>query len=211
MRRRKVSAAKRALRRDLEAMNASEWDVLAGVRVAWVYGATWFELGGMWRSAPRTVAELEAALSSTLPSATDGAPQGSDDDEYEAATDGSGSGAHDLGGEHLDRREELVRELMVLYELATFARVTRTAEELEHLTLEQPRPEVIHSGQVGARGMARWQPPCVAGAMLRFFANAPRGPLADFVYVEVNLLTGQFSIEVVDGGWFEEISPLSCE
>lgn len=50
-------------------------------------------------------------------------------------------------------------ELMMLMELATQAKVTRTRDDLHSLTLDQPGPEVIRSGTLGERGLAAWEAP----------------------------------------------------
>jgi hypothetical protein len=98
-------------------------------------------------------------------------------------------------------------ELLALVEHALGARVARTAAERDLLTLDQPGPEVIRSGQLGARGLARWAAPQVtldaAGGALTFYANLPREDGADFVCVRIALASRELDVEVVDGGWFE--------
>nr|WP_242593331.1 hypothetical protein [Corallococcus exiguus] len=94
-------------------------------------------------------------------------------------------------------------ELMELVELTTGARVIRTEEALGFLTLDQPGPEVIHSGTVGERGLAAWEAPRRDARGLTFYANLKRPDGADFVRMRVELSTRSFSIEVIDGGWFE--------
>jgi|GEM_PF-4064858 len=64
---------------------------------------------------------------------------------------------------------------MALVELATGARVVRTREDLHLLTLEQPGPEVIRSGTVGERGLARWEAPRRTPEGMVFYANSSAG------------------------------------
>ncbi|WP_239576528.1 hypothetical protein [Archangium primigenium] len=99
--------------------------------------------------------------------------------------------------------EEALAEVMDLVELVTGARVVRTREHLHFLTLDQPGPEVIHSGTVGARGLARWEDPRRDARGLVFYANLWRADGADFVCLRVDRASRALSVEVVDEGWFE--------
>jgi hypothetical protein len=94
-------------------------------------------------------------------------------------------------------------ELMELVELATGAQVTRTKEDLEYLTLDQPGPEVIRSGTIGAHGLASWEAPRWDTRRLVFYANLKREGGADFVRFQVERATRAISVEVIDSGWFE--------
>nr|WP_253903138.1 hypothetical protein [Corallococcus exiguus] len=96
-----------------------------------------------------------------------------------------------------------LEELMELVERVAEAKVIRTEEALQFLTLDQPGPEVIHSGTVGERGLAAWEAPRRDARGLTFYANLRRPDGADFVRMQVELSTRSFSIEVIDGGWFE--------
>jgi hypothetical protein len=81
--------------------------------------------------------------------------------------------------------------------------VTRTQEDLHFLTLDQPGPEVIRSGTIGARGLARWEAPRRDSRELVFYANLERADGADFVCLRVDRASRTLSVEVVDRGWFE--------
>ncbi|NRD53910.1 hypothetical protein HRD49_34375 [Corallococcus exiguus] len=94
-------------------------------------------------------------------------------------------------------------ELLELVELTTGAKVIRTEESLQFLTLDQPGPEVIHSGTLGERGLAAWEAPRRDARGLTFYANLKRPDGADFVRMQVELSTRSLSIEVIDEGWFE--------
>ncbi|MGE6763397.1 hypothetical protein ACQKGO_35635 [Corallococcus interemptor] len=101
-------------------------------------------------------------------------------------------------------RAELEPEaVMQLVEFVTRARVTRTREDLDFLTLDQPGPEVIRSGTVGERGLAAWEAPRWDARSLTFYANVERADGADFVRFQVDLATRTVSVEVIDDGWFE--------
>jgi hypothetical protein len=69
--------------------------------------------------------------------------------------------------------------------------------------LDQPGPEVIRSGTVGARGLARWEAPRWDQQGLVFYANLARKDGADFVRMQVDRATRSLSVEVIDDGWFE--------
>ncbi|MDY7229364.1 hypothetical protein [Hyalangium rubrum] len=99
--------------------------------------------------------------------------------------------------------ETSLEEVMELVELTTDARVVRTEEDLSYLTLDQPGPEVISSGTIGERGLARWEAPHRDPQGLVFYANLRREGGADFVRMQVDRATRSISVEVVDGGWFE--------
>lgn len=99
--------------------------------------------------------------------------------------------------------EEGLEQVMDLVQWMTEARVTRTTDNLDSLTLDQPGPEVIHSGTVGKRGQALWEPPRRGPEGLVFFANLRRKDSADFVRIRVDFATRSFSVEVVDEGWYE--------
>ncbi len=99
--------------------------------------------------------------------------------------------------------EASLEEVMELVELTTRARVTRTKEDLSYLTLDQPGPEVIHSGTIGERGLASWEAPRRDPRGLVFYANLSREGGADFVRLQVERATRAISVEVIDGGWFE--------
>ncbi|RKH15959.1 hypothetical protein D7Y13_13575 [Corallococcus praedator] len=96
-----------------------------------------------------------------------------------------------------------LEELMELVNRTTQARVIRTRRDLRHLTEDQPGPEVVRSGTIGERGLARWEAPRWDARGLVFYANLRRQDGADFVCLRVNLITRTISVEVVDGGWFE--------
>jgi hypothetical protein len=165
-----INEAEPALRVRLEELGAQRWAELAGVRLAWVHGGVWLELGERFVPAPRSIEELNEAL------------RGS-----QAELDSEASFA----------------DVMALVELVTGARVIRTKEDLRHLTLDQPGPEVIRSGTVGARGLARWEAPRRGQQGLVFYANLWREGGADFVRLQVDRATRSISVEVIDGGWFE--------
>jgi hypothetical protein len=99
--------------------------------------------------------------------------------------------------------EASFEDVMELVKLATGARVIRTKEDLSYLTLDQPGPEVIRSGTVGAHGLARWEAPRRDQQGLVFYANLWREGGADFVRLQVDRATRSISVEVIDGGWFE--------
>jgi hypothetical protein len=82
-------------------------------------------------------------------------------------------------------------------------RVIHTREDLHSLTLDQPGPEVIHSGTLGATGLARWEPPRRDSRELVFYANLWKKDGADFACLRVDLATRTLSVEVVDQGWYE--------
>ncbi|MHA7630439.1 hypothetical protein [Corallococcus sp. M7] len=94
-------------------------------------------------------------------------------------------------------------ELLELVEQTTDARVIRTREALDFLTLDQPGPEVIHSGTVGERSLSAWEAPRRDARGLVFYANVKRPDGADFVRMRVDPATRTLSVEVIDGGWFE--------
>ncbi|RKG70461.1 hypothetical protein D7V80_05180 [Corallococcus sp. CA054B] len=94
-------------------------------------------------------------------------------------------------------------ELMKLVELTTGAKVIRTEEALGFLTEDQPGPEVIRSGIIGARGLAAWEAPRRDARGLTFYANLKRVDGADFVRMQVDPATRTVSVEVIDEGWFE--------
>ncbi|NOK19203.1 hypothetical protein HMI50_19520 [Corallococcus carmarthensis] len=96
-----------------------------------------------------------------------------------------------------------LEEVMELVNLLPDVRVTRTEQDLKHLTEDQPGPEVIRSGTIGERGQARWEPPRRDARELVFYANLWREGGADFVCLRVALATRTISVEVVDVGWFE--------
>ncbi len=106
-------------------------------------------------------------------------------------------------------READVEPFLRAYERASGAKVTRTAEDLSYLQLDQPGPEVIHSGTVGAAGVARWAPPALEGGVLTFYANQPKADGADFVCVRLETRVPALSTEVVDQGWYETAADLS--
>lgn len=102
----------------------------------------------------------------------------------------------------LDSRASF-EQVMEWVELATGARVTRTRKDLSYLTLDQPGPEVIRSGTIGARGLASWEVPRSERERLVFYANLERTGGADFVRFQVDRATRTISVEVIDNGWFE--------
>lgn len=104
--------------------------------------------------------------------------------------------------------EDDVEPFLALYEHATEARVTRTAQHLEYLREDQPGPEIIGSGQIGAVGLERWRAPRLADGVLVFYANQPSARGADFVCVRYEVASGALSVEVVDEGWFEVAAQL---
>ncbi|RKH64753.1 hypothetical protein D7W81_17965 [Corallococcus aberystwythensis] len=99
--------------------------------------------------------------------------------------------------------EEGLEDVMALVNLLPEVRVTRTRQDLDHLTEDQPGPEVIRSGTIGKRGLARWEAPRREPRALVFYANLWREDGADFVCLRVDLATRTISVEIVDEGWFE--------
>ncbi|RYZ44198.1 MAG: hypothetical protein EOO71_00430 [Myxococcaceae bacterium] len=94
-------------------------------------------------------------------------------------------------------------QVMELVRTATRARVIRTRSDLDGLTEDQPGPEVIRSGTLGARGLALWEAPRRDSQGLVFFVNLWRQEGADFVRLQVDFATRSMSAEVIDSGWFE--------
>jgi hypothetical protein len=179
---REAGEAAPTLRAKLEELGARHWLELAGVRLA-MTDPPWIAIGEEWRRAPLAGEELAAALRASHV-------------ELEAASSGSTSAA-------------LRDELLELYEYATVAKVTQTAQELEHLTEDQPGPEVIHSGTIGEVGLAAWRAPSFEDGELVFFANQERKDGADFVRVTIDLKARSIAVERIDGGWFEIAADLS--
>jgi hypothetical protein len=95
-----------------------------------------------------------------------------------------------------------------LYERATGARVTRTRQDLEYLTLDQPGPEVIRSATIGRTGLERWHPPQLTEEAFVFYANLESAAGADFVCVRYERAVREISVEVVDQGWYEVAAQL---
>ncbi len=170
---RDVSAAEPALQAALAQIGASSWTELAGVRLAWGRGRTWLQQGETFIPTPLTVAELNQVLGQ----------------RHGAAAD------HDW----LPCGEEV----MTLVERATEARVIRTPERLHYLTLDQPGPEVIYSGTIGARGLAQFRIPQWEPAGFTFYANLERPDGADFVRLQLIPATRTITVTVIDDGWFE--------
>lgn len=119
-----------------------------------------------------------------------------------------------MGADGMDERDLLAAllrgrtdvsldEVMERFEAATGGRVTRTEEQLNYLTLDQPGPEVIHSGTIGKAGLAAWKAPRKDGAVLIFFANVERKGGADFVRVRLDPAARALYVEFIDCGWFE--------
>ncbi|ATB27066.1 hypothetical protein [Melittangium boletus] len=104
--------------------------------------------------------------------------------------------------------EAALAEVMELVELVTGARVTRTRDNLHSLTLDQPGPEIIFSGTIGAQGLTRWEAPRWDSRGMVFYANLPRERGADFVCMRVDRASRALVVEVVDEGWFEVAAKL---
>lgn len=170
---REPSAAEPALQAALAAIGARSWTELVGVRLAWARGQTWLQLGEAFVPTPLTVAELNQALGQRRGAALD--------------PDWLPSG----------------EEVLALVEQATVARVIRTTESLHHLSLDQPGPEIIYSGTIGARGIAHFRIPQWEPAGFTFYANLERADGADFVRMQLVLTTRTITVEVIDDGWFE--------
>lgn len=176
---REASEAETSLRARLEELGTKHWLELAGVTLAMTF-PPWIAIGSEWRRAPLPIEQLAAALRASRV-------------DLEATASSS----------------TLRDELLELFEYATEAKVTQTAQDLDYLTEDQPGPEVIHSGTIGRAGLAAWHAPSCEDGRLVFFANQEKPDGADFVRVTLDLQARAIEFERVDDGWFEVAADLS--